>query len=84
MKVFMPYLKEEQLRLYVVSEAKALGMGDKLLIKKELGISNNTINKGLSELESYPVPKPFNLQFHAWQPLYSFARHNISHSLTFL
>jgi transposase len=55
MKVFMPCLNEEQLRLYAASEAKALGRGGKLLIEKELGISHNTINKGMTELESRTV-----------------------------
>ena len=48
----MSYLNESQTRLYVASEAKALGRGGKRLIEKELGISHNTINKGISELES--------------------------------
>jgi transposase len=48
----MPYLNEEQLRLYAASEAKALGHGGKRLIEKELGISHNTINRGIAELES--------------------------------
>lgn len=52
MKAFMPYLDESQVRLYVASEAKALGKGGKLLIEKEWGISHNTINKGISKLES--------------------------------
>jgi hypothetical protein len=52
MKAFMPYLAESQVRLYVSSEVKALGRGGKLLIERELGISHNTINKGISELES--------------------------------
>jgi hypothetical protein len=43
MRAFMPYLNEEQVRLYVASEAKALGRGGKQLIEKELGISHNTI-----------------------------------------
>jgi len=47
----MPYLNEKQLRLYVASEAKALGRGGKSFIEKELGISHNTINKGIAELE---------------------------------
>ena len=51
MRVFIPYLNEEQLRLYAASEAKALGRGGKRLIEKELGISHNTINKGIAELE---------------------------------
>jgi Rhodopirellula transposase. len=48
----MSYLNESQTRLYVASEAKALGRGGKRLIEKELGISHNTINKGIIELES--------------------------------
>jgi hypothetical protein len=52
MKAFMPYLNEKQTRLYVASEAKALGRGGKQLLEKELGISHNTINKGIAEYES--------------------------------
>jgi transposase len=51
MSSFIPYLNEKQVRLYVASEAKALGRGGKRLIEKELGISHNTINKGISDLE---------------------------------
>lgn len=50
MRSFIPYLNEEQTRLYVASEVKALGRGGKELIEKELGISHNTINRGLAEL----------------------------------
>ena len=59
MKVFMPYLNEFQRRLYVASEAKSLGRGGKRLIEKELGISHNTINTGIIELESSRTP-PLN------------------------
>jgi transposase len=52
MEAFMPYLNEAQVRLYVASEAKALGRGGKRTIEKELGISHNTINRGIAELES--------------------------------
>jgi hypothetical protein len=52
MGAFMPYLNEEQLRLYVASEAIALGRGGKRFIERELGISHNTINKGIVELET--------------------------------
>ena len=52
MQSFLPYLNEEQARLYVASEAKALGRGGKSLIEKGLGFSHNTINRGISELES--------------------------------
>jgi transposase len=54
MRAFMPYLNESQRRLYVASEAKALGRGGKRLIEKELGISHNTINRGISELSASP------------------------------
>jgi hypothetical protein len=52
MQAFMPYLNEVQTRLYIASEAKALGRGGKRLIEKELGISHNTINRGIIELET--------------------------------
>jgi len=52
MRVFMPYLNEYQIRLYAATESMALGRGGKRLIEKELGISHNTINAGISELES--------------------------------
>jgi hypothetical protein len=48
MKAFMPHLNEEQRRLYVASEARALGRGGKRLIEKELGVSHNTINSGIA------------------------------------
>ena len=51
----MSFLSESQIRLYAASEAKALGRGGKRFIEKELGISHNTINKGIAELES-PAP----------------------------
>ena len=52
MRVFLPFLNETQSRLYVASEAKALGRGGKRLIERGLGISHNTVNKGIAELES--------------------------------
>lgn len=52
MRAFMSYLNEDQIRFYVASEAKALGRGGKTLIEKELGVSHNTINRGLAELEA--------------------------------
>ena len=55
----MPYWNEFQRRLYVASEAKSLGRGGKRLIEKELGISHNTINTGIIELESSRTP-PLN------------------------
>ena len=59
MKAFMPYLNELQCRLYIASEAQALGRGGKRLIEKELGISHNTINTGIAELASSKIP-PLN------------------------
>jgi hypothetical protein len=53
-----PYLNEEQRRLYVASESKFLGRGGKRLIERELGLSHNTINRGIAELSSsepFPV-----------------------------
>ena len=52
MHAFMSYLNEEQQRLYAASESQALGRGGKRLIEKELGISHNTTNRGISELKS--------------------------------
>ena len=52
MKAFMPFLNEDQSRLYVASEAKALGRGGKTLINKELGISRTTISSGIADLET--------------------------------
>jgi transposase len=52
MKAFMPFLNEEQRRLYVASEAAALGRGGKRFIEIELGVSHNTINRGVSDLET--------------------------------
>ena len=56
MRAFMPYLNEEQQRLYVASESKALGRGGKRLIETKLGVSHNTINKGIVELERVISP----------------------------
>jgi hypothetical protein len=56
MKHFLPYLNESQRRLYAASEAQALGRGGKRLIEKELGISHNTINEGIAELEASILP----------------------------
>jgi transposase len=52
MRAILPILNEQQARLYVASEVKFMGRGSKRLVEKELGISHNTINRGLSELES--------------------------------
>jgi hypothetical protein len=65
MREFLPYLNEKQSRLYVASESRALGRGGKRLIEKELGISHNTINQGIAELELveiHGVTKPKSRQ----------------------
>ena len=48
----MPFLNEEQCRLYVASEVQALGRGVKTLINRELGISRTTINSGIADLKT--------------------------------
>ena len=63
MRAFMSYLNESQIRLYAASEAKALGRGGIRFIERGLGISHNTINKGIAELESpTPVASPSQVQ----------------------
>jgi hypothetical protein len=57
MREFLPYLNEEQSRLYAASESKALGRGGKRLIEKELGISHNTINQGIVELDTAKIQR---------------------------
>ena len=46
----LPFLNESQKRLYLASEAICLGRGGKSLIEREIGVSHNTINKGIEEL----------------------------------
>ncbi|GHV30936.1 hypothetical protein FACS1894177_04430 [Bacteroidia bacterium] len=54
-KAFLPYLDEHQKRIYLALEAKSLGRGGKSLIENQLGISHNTINKGLKEVNGGTV-----------------------------
>ncbi|KAA6350516.1 hypothetical protein EZS27_002123 [termite gut metagenome] len=49
-KTFLPYLDEHQKRIYLALEVRNLGRGGKFLIESQLGISHNTINKGVKEL----------------------------------
>lgn len=51
-QTILPLLTEQQKRLYLASEVQSLGRGAKVLIERELGISHNTINKGISELKA--------------------------------
>ena len=48
----LPYLNESQKRIYLASEVKFLGRGGKSRLEKLTGVSHNTINKGIVELET--------------------------------
>lgn len=52
LKKILPVLDEKQRRLYLTSEAEALGRGGKALISKLGNISRPTLNKGEKELNS--------------------------------
>ena len=49
---FLPLLNEEQKRIYLATETIYLGRGGKAKIEKLIGVSHNTINKGLKELST--------------------------------
>jgi transposase len=49
---FLPILNEEQKRIYLASESNYIGRGGKTKIGKLIGVSHNTINKGLKEMLS--------------------------------
>lgn len=53
-KQMLPYLNEYQKKVYLASEALCLERGGKALLERGLGVSHNTINKGIKEL-SEPV-----------------------------
>lgn len=52
----LPHLNEKQRRIYLGSEAEALGHGGTSLVSKLSGLSRPTIIEGRKELESEPVP----------------------------
>ena len=54
---FLPYLNEKQRRLYLLSEAEALGRGGKTLVSKLAKISRPTLNKAQAEFASNTIPK---------------------------
>jgi hypothetical protein len=56
---FLPYLNEQQKRIYLALEAESLGVGGKHLLERHTGVSHNTINKGMAELS---VPHPVKRQ----------------------
>ena len=53
----LPHLSERQRRLYLASEAMALGYGGQKEISKEFRISPMTLRKGIAELQSGEVLK---------------------------
>ncbi len=53
-----PALNERQYRLYLATEAKALGWGGASKVALATNSSRNTISSGLNELEKPPTPKP--------------------------
>jgi len=53
-----PVLSERQYRLYLATEAKALGWGGASKVALVTRSSRNTISIGLKELEEPPIPKP--------------------------
>ena len=48
----LPLLNEEQKRVYLATETIYLGRGGKAKLEKLVGVSHNTINKGLRELKA--------------------------------
>jgi transposase len=51
-KMMLPFLNEAQKRVYLATEALSLGRGGKTLLEKGIGVSHNTINNGIKELNS--------------------------------
>ncbi|KAA6347406.1 hypothetical protein EZS27_005090 [termite gut metagenome] len=54
-KAFLPCLDERQKRIYLALAVRNLGRGGKFLLESRLGISHNTISKGVKELLSGSV-----------------------------
>ena len=52
MNSFLPFLNEEQKRIYLATESIYIGRGGKAKIERLIGVSHNTINKGLKELRA--------------------------------
>jgi transposase len=48
----LPLLNEQQKRIYLAAESLYLGRGGKTKVEKLTGVSHNTINKGIAEIES--------------------------------
>ena len=56
--VLFPVLDEKQYRIYLASEAKALGWGGVSKVALATNSSRNTISSGLDELAKPPTTKP--------------------------
>jgi len=56
----LPLLDEKQRRLYLISEAEALGRGGKAVISKLTKVSRPTLNKGSKELEALSSDRGFD------------------------
>src|SRR5436189_6086625 len=54
--VMLPHLDERQRRLYLGSEARALGHGGIRLVARAAGVREATVSLGVSELESGEEP----------------------------
>ena len=50
--LILPHMNEAQKRIYLASEALYMERGGKTLLEKEFGVSHNTINLGIKELNS--------------------------------
>ena len=48
----LPLLNEEQKRVYLATESIYLGRGGKAKLEKLIGVSHNTINRGLKEMKA--------------------------------
>lgn len=56
-KEMLPHFNERQKRLYLSSEANALGRGGITLVSKLSHVSRPTITKGRKDLQSFPLAK---------------------------
>src|SRR5690348_10075714 len=56
--VMLPHLDERQRRLYLGSEARALGYGGIAAVARAAGVSELTVSAGVAELEAGAEPAP--------------------------
>ena len=57
-----PYLNEKALRLFLATEAKAIGWGGISQVSLETGVSRNTISQGIRELENPSTVEPTRIR----------------------